>query len=78
MTEDDKFSYEDNEEEFREVNEYNKKNKVKIDQLIHSLQISNENLRIRILSKMKVNCCEFFCTNLKNRLIFINKKYIWY
>ena len=21
---------------------------------------------------MKVNCCEFFCTNLKNRLIFIN------
>ena len=72
MTENDKFSFEDNEEEFREVNEFNKKNKVKIDQLIHSLQISNENLRIRILSKMKVNCCEFFCTNLKNRLIFIN------
>ena len=21
---------------------------------------------------MKVNCCEFFCTNLKNRIIFIN------
>ena len=72
INENDKISFEENEEEVKEVNEYNKKNKVKVQQLVHSLQISNENLRIRILSKMKVNCGEFFCTNLKNRLIFIN------
>jgi hypothetical protein len=54
--ENDKISFEENEEEVKEVDEYNKKNRVKVQQLVHSLQISNENLRIRILSKMKVNC----------------------
>ena len=63
---------EEKEEEIREVKEFNRINKIKLENLKHSLQISNENLRIRILSKMKVNCCEFFCTNLKNRIIFIN------
>ena len=71
ITEDDKNS-EEKEEEIKEVEEFNKKNKIKIENLKHSLQISNENLRVRILSKMKVNCCEFFCTNLKNRIIFFN------
>ena len=70
IDEDDKISSEDK-EEINEVKEF-KKNKIKLDNLIHSLQISNENLRIRILSKMKVNCCEFFCINLKNRLLFFN------
>ena len=65
-------SNEENEEEIQEVKEFNKINKIKLQNLKHSLQISNENLRIRILSKMKVNSCEFFCTNIKNRIIFIN------
>ena len=60
------------EEEVKEVNEFNKRNKIKIQELVHSLQISNENIRIRILSKMKVNVCTFFCTNIKNRIIFLN------
>ena len=69
---DDIISDEEKEEEIKEVEEFNKRYKLKIENLKHSLQISNENLRIRILSKMKVNCCQFFCTNIKNRIIFIN------
>ena len=72
IDEDDKMSSEEKEEELNEVKEFNKKNRIKLDNLKHSLQISNENLRIRILSKMKVNICEFFCTNLKNRILFFN------
>ena len=43
ITEDDKNS-EEKEEEIKEVEEFNKKNKIKIENLKHSLQISNENL----------------------------------
>ena len=72
IKEDDNISNEEKEEEIKEVKEFNKRNKIKIEHLIHSLQISNENLRIRILSKMKVNNCQFFTTNLKNRIILLN------
>ena len=72
VKEDDNINSEEKEEEIKEVKEFNKRNKIKVEHLIHSLQISNENLRIRILSKMKVNSCQFFCTNLKNRIIFLN------
>ena len=68
----DKNSNDEIEEEINEVKDFNKRYKVNINHLIHSLQISNENLRVRILSKMKVNICKFFCVNLKNRIIFIN------
>ena len=68
----DKKDMEEIEEEMNEVKDFNRRNKVNINHLIHSLQISNENLRVRILSKMKVNICKFFCVNLKNRIIFIN------
>ena len=72
IKEDVNISNEEKEEEIKEVKEFNKRNKIKIEHLIHSLQISNENLRIRILSKMKVNSCQFFYTNIKNRIIFLN------
>ena len=72
IIEDDNINDEEKEEEIKEVKEFNKRNKIKVEHLIHSLQISNENLRIRILSKMKVNTCQFLCTNLKNRIIFLN------
>jgi len=65
------ISKEEKEEEIKEVKEFNKMN-IKVENLIHSLQISNENLRIRTLSKMEVNFCEFFCINIKNRIIFLN------
>ena len=68
----DKNSNDDIEEEIKEVNDYNKRNRVNINHLIHSLQISNENFRVRMLSKMKVNICSFFLTNLKNRIILVN------
>ena len=68
----DKNSSDDFDEEIEEVRDFNRRNKVNVNHLIHSLQISNENIRVRILSKMKVNFCSFFLTNLKNRIIFIN------
>ena len=68
----EKSSNEEVEEELEEVKDFNRRNKVNINHLIHSLQISNENFRVRMLSKMKVNFCSFFLTNLKNRIIFIN------
>jgi hypothetical protein len=67
-----KKDMEEIEEEMNEVKDFNRRNKVNINHLIHSLQISNENLRVRILSKMKVNVCKFFCVNLKNRIILLN------
>jgi hypothetical protein len=72
VSKEDKNSNDEIEEEINEVEDFNKRNKVNINHLIHSLQISNENLRVRILSKMKVNVCKFFCVNLKNRIIFLN------
>ena len=72
ITNEDKSSNDDIEEEIKEVNDFNKRNKVNVKHLIHSLQISNENLRVRILSKMKVNICSFLLTNIKNRIILIN------
>ena len=72
VSKEDKNSNDEIEEEINEVKDFNKRNKVNINHLIHSLQISNENLRVRILSKMKVNVCKFFCVNLKNRIILLN------
>ena len=72
VSKEDKNSNDEIEEEINEVKDFNKRNKVNINHLIHSLQISNENLRVRILSKMKVNVCKFFCVNLKNRMILLN------
>ena len=68
----DKSSNDEIDEEIEEVKDFNKRNRVNINHLIHSLQISNENFRVRMLSKMKVNFCSFFLVNLKNRIIFIN------
>ena len=68
----DKSSNDEIDEEIEEVKDFNKRNRVNINHLIHSLQISNENFRVRMLSKMKVNFCSFFLINLKNRIIFIN------
>ena len=72
VSKEDKNSNDEIEEEINEAKDFNKRNKVNINHLIHSLQISNENLRVRILSKMKVNVCKFFCVNLKNRIILLN------
>jgi len=46
ITNEDKSSNDDIEEEIKEVNDFNKRNKVNVKHLIHSLQISNENLRV--------------------------------
>ena len=59
-------------DEIKESNDYNSKSKINTNNLIHSLQIYNENIRVKILSQLKINFLTFFLTNLKNRLIFIN------
>ena len=40
--------------------------------MIHDLQISNENLRVKTISQLKISFCTFLLINLKNRIIFIN------
>ena len=65
ITKEDKNSSDEIVDEIEEVRDFNRRNKINVNHLIHSLQISNENLRVRILSKMKVNLCSFFLTNLK-------------
>ena len=72
VKEDDVCVYNEMREEIKEANDYNSKNKINLDNLIHSLQISNENYRVKILSQLKINFLTFFLINLKNRLIFIN------
>ena len=69
---DDVYIYNENNEEVKEANDYNTKNKINLDNLLHSLQISNENLRVKLLSQIKINALTFFCINIKNRIIFIN------
>ena len=69
---DDIQIHEEAKEEIKEANEYNSKNKIDLGKLLHSLQISNENLRVKLISQMKINFFTFFLTNLKNRIIFIN------
>ena len=70
--EDDINIHEEAKEEIKEANEYNSNNKIDLNKLIHSLQISNENLRVKLISQMKINFCQFFLINLKNRFIIIN------
>jgi hypothetical protein len=59
-------------QQIKEVKDFNSKHKINNSKLIHSLQISNENIRIRILTQLNINCFTFFIYNLKNRIIFIN------
>ena len=65
-------SNEEMNQEIKEVKDFNSKHKINNSKLIHSLQISNENIRIRILTQLNINCFTFFIYNLKNRIIFIN------
>ena len=69
---DDVYVYNENKDEIKEANDYNSKNKINLDNLIHSLQISNENFRVNQLSQLKINAFTFFFINVKNRIIFIN------
>ncbi len=58
-------------EEIKESEEY-LKNKIKLKELKHSLLIYNQDFRCRNLNKIKYGCCQFFCINIKNRIIFFN------
>ena len=69
---DDIYIHEQEKEEIKEANEYNSQNKLDLNKLIHDLQISNENLRVKNISQLKISCCTFLLINLKNRIIFIN------
>ena len=69
---DDIYIHDAVKEEVKEANEYNSQNKLDLNKLIHDLQISNENLRVKTISQLKISFCTFLLINLKNRIIFIN------